>query len=103
MKPLTHPHWTMEDVSAVPPRRKDVCEHELDGEAVLFDPKARNTYLLNGTALAVWRRCDGRATTQQIADEQSTAYEVQLEAARDHVEQLVALFADSGLLDLAGD
>lgn len=103
MKPLTHRRWTMQDTIVVPPRRKGVREHELDGEALLFDPRTRKTYLLNKTAFAVWRHCDGQATARQIANEQSEDYEVQFEAALDHVEQLVTLFADSELLDLGND
>jgi PqqD family protein of HPr-rel-A system len=96
-------HWATEATILPPPRRADVIEEELDGELVLFDPQSGNTYRLNQTAVAVWRRCDGRATTGEIAEQLSRAYDVEFEAALDDVEQLVTLFGQSRLLDLSGD
>ena len=86
-----------------PFRRDHLHVEELDGKAVLFDPKTHNMYLLNQTALAVFRRCDGRTTTRQLAESLTKTYRVAFEAALDHVEQLVALFAASQLLDLGAD
>jgi hypothetical protein len=93
------PHWSSRTAAFVPPpRRLDVIENELDGEAILVDPRDGNTHRMNATALAVWRQCDGRATTRQIAQEQVRRFEVEFDSALDHVEQLVALFAESRLL-----
>ena len=89
-----------QDATTVPPpRRTDVREYRLDGEAILVDPTTSRTYLLNQTAFAVWRRCDGRATTWQIAQEQTNTCQVKFEVAFDHVEQVVTWFAASQLLD----
>ncbi|MHC4063162.1 MAG: PqqD family protein [Planctomycetota bacterium] len=95
--------WTTRQAAIVaPPRRPDVVEEEMDGEAVLFDPRSGATYRLNQTALATWRRCDGRTTTRRIAGEMTATYDVDFETALDDVEQLVLLFAESQLFD-SGD
>jgi hypothetical protein len=78
-------------------------ERELDGQAILCGPDTGNTYYLNETALAVWRRCDGVTETRKIAAEQCENFEVDFETALDHVEQLVALFTESGLLESGSD
>ena len=73
--------------------------YEIDGEAVLFEPNRKKILLLNQTALAVWRRCDGRATIRETAEAMSREYDVVYETALDHVEELVTLFSSSNLLD----
>ena len=83
---------------AVPPRRKDLHEYELDGEVVLFDPDRGSIHLLNRTALEVWRRCNGRVTVGQIATGLVQSYQLSFEIALDHAEQLSGLFASDGLL-----
>lgn len=99
---LAKPHWT-QDPFVLPCRRGNLREHDLDGEAILFDPRTGNTYQLNRTALAVWRRCDGVTETREIAAGQCENFEVDFETALDHVEQLVALFTESGLLESGSD
>ena len=83
----------------IPARRNDVRAYEIDGEAVLFEPNRKRMLLLNQTALAVWRRCDGRATIREIAEAMSREYDVAFGTALDHVEELIALFSSSNLLD----
>jgi PqqD family protein of HPr-rel-A system len=82
----------------VPARRGEVQEHELDGEAVLFDPASGRAFHLNETALAVWRQCDGQSTAADIAAQLSRLYDVRLDVAEDHVEQLLVSFGESQLL-----
>ena len=95
-------HWSTDATIVSPPRRTDVVEEELDGEVILFDPRSGNTYRMNQTALAVWRSCNGRTTTREIAAQFTQKYEVEFETAHDDVEQLVAFFGQSGLLNLGG-
>ena len=92
--------WTTRKTSfLIPRRRDDVVLDELDTEASLFDPRSGDTYHLNQTARAVWTRCDGSCTARQVAREMTKAYEVTWHVALDHVEQLVSMFASSGLLE----
>lgn len=84
-----------------PKGRRDLTVHELDGEALIFDPRNASTHRLNGTALFIWCRLDGRADTASIAQQLTEQYDVSTEAARTHVETLVATLGEKGLLDLA--
>lgn len=96
-------HWTTQATIVLPPRRNDIVAEELDGEVILFDPQSGNTYRLNQTAFAVWRACNGRATAREIAAQLMQAYEVDLTTVLDHVEQTVALFAQSQLFRASSD
>ena len=90
--------WTTEVVIVPPHPRDDVLEEELDGELILFDPRSGNTYRLNETAVAVWRECNGVATTRDIATQLVQTYEVDLATALDHVEQTAVRLIQSKLL-----
>jgi len=95
------PRWTARAAAiAAPRRRADLVEDELDGEAILSDVRTGGIHRLNETALIVWRWCDGRTTTLQIARGLTRQYDVGLEIALDHVEQLLVLFAEAGLVEV---
>ncbi len=98
----TPPSWTDAEIP-MPLRRNEVRDYRIDGESVLFDPRSHKMYLLNQTALAVFRCCDGQTTMREVAESLTKTYRVVFETALDHVEQLVALFAASQLLDLGTD
>ena len=91
--------WSSSTDFVVPSRRSDVDEHVVDEEGILLDPTTARTLQLNRTALAVWRRCNGKATTVEIAQSQSEVFDVDIETALDDVEQLIAMFAEAGLLE----
>lgn len=91
-------YWASVADWSVPRRRPDVRESELDGEAVLFDPRSGCTFHCNLTAQMVWRQCDGETTAVQIARMVADEYEVDPETALDDIEQSIALFVESGLL-----
>ena len=96
MKP---PPWTLRTAEIAPaPRRDDVIVETMDGETLLSDPRSDSAFHLNETARAVWDACDGRTTMRRIAAQLAERYEVSVEDALDDVEQLVVLFAESGLL-----
>lgn len=95
------PRWTVRaGAIAALRRRADLVEDELDGEAILSDVRTGGIHRLNETALIVWRWCDGRTTTLQIACGLTRQYDVGLEIALDHVEQLLVLFAEAGLVEV---
>ncbi len=93
-------HWTARDLFIPPPRRTDLSVELLDGEAILYDPVTGQTHRLSQGALDVWKRCDGGKTTRALAHRQTEIFDIDFETALDHVEQLVALFAEAGLLNL---
>lgn len=94
------PPWTALEAELVaPPLRCDLIVEALDDQVVLSDPVDGAIHRLNQTALLVLRQCDGRTTTRQIARTLTQAYDVAFDAALDHVDQLMALFAELHLLD----
>ncbi len=102
MEQTVAPSWnwtTREALITVPRRRDDVLVEELDGEAILSDPTDGAAHRLNQTALAVWNKLDGAATTREIAEGLTQTYEVEFEDALDHVEELLVLFAELNLLE----
>lgn len=90
---------SVEDFPVIPLRRATVVQNVLDLEAVLFDPANGATHRLNETALAVWNQCNGTTSTQQMADRLCDDFDVDPETALQHVEQLIVVFAEVGLLE----
>ena len=80
-----------------PLRRSDLTVHELDGEALLFDAVSGDTHRLNGTALFIWRECDGRKDARQVAERVAKAYDISLDSAVEHVERIFNEFDDRHL------
>lgn len=93
-------HWTAQSTFSPPSRRKDLVVEIMEGEAMLYDPATAHTHRLNQSALAVWQQCDGRKTTIDLAHLLTETYAIDQETVLDHVEQLVAMFAEANLLEL---
>ena len=91
-------HWALHLEQILPPARADVVYRILDGEAVLYDPRNASTHRLNATALAVWHACDGHTAASQVAERLTREYDVPLDTARADVEELLAAFAQAGLV-----
>ncbi|MBP7935362.1 MAG: PqqD family protein [Phycisphaerae bacterium] len=100
MYEMQPPSWVSCATEVVAPaRRADVLVEELDGEALLSDPASGHTHRLNQTALAIWRQCDGRTSTRQIAESMTATYQIDADTALDHVEQMLVLLAEAGLFE----
>ena len=99
---MTTAHWTSKEVQiVVPPRRQSVSVSWMDNEATLTDNHEGNIYQLNQTAATIWQRCNGKRTITQIAKYLTKTYDVDLEIALDHVEQVVTQLAESDLLEMS--
>lgn len=70
-------------------RNQAVLWRELDGEAILLDPKEGCSYNLNAVGTLVWKMLDGTHTTQDIVTAICTSYEVGHEQANQDVEYLL--------------
>ena len=91
--------WTNTAARIIPAaRRNDLNVSELDNEGLLFDESTGRTHRLNQTALDVWRLCDGRRSTREIAQELTNIYDVDFDRALDHVEQILVRLGEAGLL-----
>ena len=64
-------------------RRADLLVQDAQNELVIYDTKTDKAYVLNPSAAAVWRACNGKRSVQEIAhylnqtsptDEQSVYY-----------------------------
>ena len=82
-----------------PKRRTDLIVHELDGEALVHDPRSRDTHRLNETALAIWKACTGEAEAKSIAATLAKRYDIAPEDAVDHVEHMFEAFQRRALLE----
>ena len=75
--------------SLTPLRRGDLTIHELDDEALIYDPATADTHRLNATALFIWQQCDGRRDARVIAEGVVDAFDVTMATANEHVERIL--------------
>ena len=83
----------------LPLRRASLVLHELDSEAMLYDPDADRVIRLNATARRVWELCCGDRTLDDIARliEQEFRADPETDIHQD-VARTIAQFASAGLL-----
>lgn len=79
-------------------RNKVVLWRELDGEAILLDPKQGCSYNLNQVGTLIWKMLDGQHTTPDIVEAICEAYEVEPELALHDVELLLDNLRSNNLL-----
>jgi len=84
-----------------PRRRTDLTVHELDGEALIFDPSSGDTHRLNETALMIWQSCDGTHDTDSITKRLTAEYDVSKTEARTHTENTLIRLRECALLESA--
>jgi len=83
-------------------RRQDLRVHELDGEALIFDPLSNDTHRLNETALFIWHHCDGQQDATSIANRLADQYDVTPQDALEHVQHALKDLEALGLILQAG-
>ena len=86
-------------LTARPCRSAHVEERAAGGDLVLFDPIGGRLHVLNPTAAAIWRLCDGSRSADEIAEMLGT--EFQLDPEHDpgaDVEVLLGTFRDASLI-----
>ena len=84
--------------SSSPHRRHDLHVEELDGEAVLYDPRNGAIHRFNSTTFEVWRLCDGTQMLKSIACRVEERYSVSADEALAIVRSVLADLRDKGLL-----
>lgn len=80
-------------------RRDDVVIHEIDGEAILYDPRTGNSHRLNVTALDIFQCCDGAATAARVAESLSHRYDESIDVLREQVRVAIDALDARGLLE----
>jgi hypothetical protein len=88
----------MTDGAEPPARRSDVEWVVLDGETVLYDPRANKMHWLNVSAAAVWDACDGTASVDQIVDAIEADFAGQRNEIDRDVPAIIERFRRLGLL-----
>lgn len=80
-------------------RNTKILWRELEGEAVLLNPKAGCSYNLNHIGTFIWKMLDGNHTSEQIATAICDSYEVDYDQALHDVEGIVAELNQHELLN----
>jgi Coenzyme PQQ synthesis protein D (PqqD) len=79
-------------------RNTTVLWRELDGEAILLNPKEGCSYNLNNVGTLIWKMLDGEHTPDEIARTVCELYDVEYAQALHDVERLLAELLDNKLL-----
>ena len=83
-------------------RHRDVIEEQLDDELLLYVPHSRQTYLLNATASAVWRLCNGLHDVDSIVATLACQFVSPQDFLRRDVEDILTLFTAASLMANVG-
>src|SRR5438067_618697 len=81
-------------------RAKEVVWEELDGEALLVNPKSGASWSLNATASMIWKLCDGTRGLGELASSLAKASGRSASQARREVAEFCERIAATGLLSL---
>lgn len=79
-------------------RNKTVLWRELDGEAILLNPKEGCSYNLNNVGTLIWKMLDGEHSPGDIARTVCELYEVEYTQALQDVERLLDELRGNNLL-----
>jgi hypothetical protein len=81
-----------------PARRDGASAVELDDNVALYDEVGQLLILLNTSAAAVWERCDGTTTVDDIARLLADAHPTEAAVIGEDVRQTVGKLAELGLV-----
>ncbi|MHC5111760.1 MAG: PqqD family protein [Planctomycetota bacterium] len=73
--------------------------HDLDGEALIFDPRTQDTHKLNGTAWFILRALSGSRSLGEVAIALQDTYAVEESLAQEQVMSMYRMFDGLGLLE----
>lgn len=85
--------------TAVPLRRDGIVLEELDGEAILYDPRYGAIHRFNDVTLFVWDLCDGVHAVQDMAHRLTQLSEVAPGKAMESVQRVIAELQTLDLLE----
>ena len=71
---------------------------EIDGSIVIISPELSMVHELNPTASFIWKRVDGKTTTDEIAEQVAAEFDVSRESALADVQELAENLAANCLL-----
>jgi|SRR5581483_807168 len=82
-----------------PSVRDDLTICEIDGEAVIFDPRGSELHYMNHSAALVLDLCDGSATMKEMAAAIADVYEMRAEEVEKQVRSIVRKLRGYRLLE----
>lgn len=85
----------------VPRRVSEFRLEELDGNLLLYHPGLTKTVHLNETASLIWQLCDGKRSSQEIADLLLETFPEEAAQVVKDVEAALARLADEGAVEFA--
>ncbi len=71
---------------------------EIDGRAVVLNPRRGEVHELDPVATFLWARADGTRTTEELAALVTESFEVELEVALTDTRELMSALENRGLL-----
>jgi hypothetical protein len=85
-------------VVSMPTRRAGASAFELDDNVAAYDDVGQLLILLNTSAAAVWERCDGRTTVDDMVRALAAAHGADGDDIAEDVRRTVAKLAELGLV-----
>jgi hypothetical protein len=91
----------LKDIAQKKPKTiADFQLEEIDGEVLLYSPKATRSIYLNPSASLIWRLCTGEFSTQEIIDSLRDQFPEQADSIEDDVMTTLDLFLESQAIEL---
>ncbi len=81
-----------------PLRAENIVFRDIEGEGILYQVEEAKVHVLNGTAYAIWKQCDGKHTIEQIAKALTKTFRVDEQTALKDVKKSVEEFRNLKLL-----
>lgn len=82
-----------------PRGREDLALHEVGREGLLYDREGELVHILNVTALAIWRLCDGNQDVDRIEGALRAKFsDLDGHDVRGDIERILNQFGERGLL-----
>ncbi|HET7486625.1 MAG TPA: PqqD family protein [Acidimicrobiales bacterium] len=100
----THDHHDAEPVdgSWAPRPAPELTTVEIDGEALLLDPRTDGVHQLDRLGSVIWQVLDGEATVDELVDDLAAAFAAPPEQVRHDLGDLLVGLRGIGALDGAG-
>ena len=92
---------TLNDIAQKKPRTlKDFQLEEIDGEVLLYSPKATRSIYMNPSASLIWHLCTGEFTTQEIIESLQEQFPENAENIAEDVTSTIRQFLESEAIEL---
>jgi len=91
----------LKDIAQKKPKTlADFQLEEIDGEVLLYSPKATRSIYLNSSASLIWRLCTGEFSTQEIIDSLQERFPEQADTIAEDVVATLDQFVESQAIEL---